>query len=146
MKPVLKMAMAASVVLTLAACGEEPVEEAREIRPGCERSMKGFYPKGNEIVAPEVWKQVSETGSAWAVIVLADESALEEKAEPDLAAINAVQQRLMHDLDVGEDEKVFGAEKIAVVSMLLDPGRAKQLENLPYVCYVGSDRKLWPME
>lgn len=141
-----RIGLVGALAITLTACGEETVEEAREVRPGCEKPVRGFAPKGNEIVAPEVWKQVSETGSAWVVIVLADESAQNENAEPDLEAIHLVQQRLLFDLDINDDEKVFGSEKLAIVSMQINPGRARQLENLPYVCYVGSDRKLWPME
>lgn len=151
MKLILKTAKVAAIAttmaLTLSACDDGTADQAEVlVRPGCENPPAGLRAKDNAIVAPEVWKQVSETGSGWVVVVLADESAQSDDDAPDLAAIKAVQQRLLHDLDVNDDEKVFGGRNVAVISMKIDPGRARQLENLPYVCYVSSDRKLWPME
>lgn len=136
--------------LSLAACdekgGEETALAAQEVRPGCEALPRGL--KGKEVgkLDPEVWQQVSDTGSAWVLVVLADESALQDGAEPDLEAVQAVQQRLLHDLDVNDNEKVFGGRNIAVISLEIDPGRARLLETLPYVCHVSFDKKLWPME
>ncbi|MGB0921901.1 MAG: hypothetical protein ACPG1C_11375 [Alphaproteobacteria bacterium] len=145
-------ALAVVGLLALTACGESSDDSAmspQAVKPGCEKLPIGLEARHKGVVDPEVWKQVSDTGKAWVVVVLADENAVAEDGEhkePDQQAIEAMQQRLLHDLDVSDKERIFGGRNVAVISLEIGPGRARLLETLPYVCHVSSDRKLWPME
>ncbi len=111
-------------------------------REGCIAPPPGHGPK---IIAAKVWQKMQANGTAWSVLILRPVPKLPNGAA-DTKAVAQLVQRALHDLDAGENEKIYASETQAVISMELDTRRAKYMASLDYVCAITDDRGLWPTD